>query len=143
MTIKENNRVVNQSYLTYIAEDGREFLTEGDCIRYEKNLSFQEKEMAAEKIPHTTVCAGDIGIVNCYEDERVWVVKIDTKDELETINAYLRAIDGNYITEDNMHRNLILVIGDDYTDIIDAYYHIQRIIHNLDVAETELFHKKA
>lgn len=76
----------------YVANDGTEFLTQADCLEYEKHKYAIEKDKAEDdllKIPH--ICTNDVGLGFDYSsgEETVLILKLRDENDLKVLNKFV------------------------------------------------------
>lgn len=98
MEVKREKIMVEQTVIKYIANDGREFLREDDCKRYEKKLRLDVKIREAEKL-RIRALDGEVPItrgLTVNEDHRFTWYKVNCEDDFKIIAEAYDDCDNNF-----------------------------------------------
>jgi len=115
MKIKEELKVITQEQITitYISEDGKEFTTQKDCERYERNLLIEQLEQKAMSIKHISFTP--ILVDNDHEYKWFYVTN---QEELETVQNYYNTDSSYGIDYNNISFPEWIGIEEGYDDCI-------------------------
>lgn len=116
MKVTEKKEIIERVTKVYVADDGKEFSTQTECIEYEKELkrAVVLNELNKYRIKEMDDCLPiDTDGYPCDSSEYKWY-KINNKEEFEL----LKEIYGEWLTEPEFYPEVICV-----EDIYGDYYH--------------------
>ncbi len=115
--IKEETRVIKREI--FVAADGREFINEEDCKKWEKSyectLRKSFEQLNIKKLSQNDI--GDIGIPFAQLEDNCYLVKARNTEEVVLINAYIKMeaySDNLVLTTDIIDKIIILNFGYEY-----------------------------
>lgn len=93
MKIKESKKIIEQTICTFVAEDGKEFDSQYECMKYEKE---QEKKAAIEAAEKLSMSELDDKLPLSYdvnENNSFRWYKVENKEAFDTVNkAYANSL---------------------------------------------------
>ena len=110
-----------EKIITYVSDDGLEFVSEENCREWENSYRCTLRK-ALKEIPHIETNGDDSYIQGGKYDDYVWVFKPRNFEDIKVINAYTETFTGTSadLTQDDIGVLLMINFGYDY-DWCDVY----------------------
>ena len=106
-----------EEIVTYVSNDGIEFETESECIRWEqREIKYKTKELIYQ-IPHVKTDGYDSYLRCGTEDDEVLILKIRSIEDINIINTY-SALCGSKVKLDNNAIGKLVILALDYDEYI-------------------------